>query len=140
MVQGIIDSHPFQTVLEPDGKGSHFFVLDNEMQKILKKKSGDTVMLEIQPTKDWIEPEIPNDLAKALESNPLAKKTWLDITPMARWDWIRWIRSTKNPETRKLRIKKTFSKFKDGKRSPCCFNRSACTFLEVSNKGILLDS
>lgn len=140
MVKGAINNLPFQTVLEPDGQGSHWFIVDKDMQKRIKANTGDTVKLSIEPTKEWIEPKIPTDLEKALAGNPTASKTWEDITPMARWDWIRWIRSTNNPETRRIRIEKTFSKFKDGKRSPCCFNRAACTMPEVSNKGILLTS
>jgi hypothetical protein len=140
MVKGTINDKPFQSALEPDGKKSHWFLITAEMSKEIKAKAGDSVKLAIEPTKDWPEPEIPNDLKKALATNTLASKTWKDITPMSRWDWIRWIRSTNNPETRALRIEKTFSKFKSGKRSPCCFNRSACTVMEVSNRGVLLEA
>lgn len=138
MVKGNINNHDFQTVLEPDGRGSHWFFISKDSLKSIKVKVGDTVSVSIEASKDWIEPEIPSDLKKALDDNPVAKKTWEDITPMARWDWIRWIRSTNNPETRKIRIEKTFSKFVSGKRSPCCFNRSMCTYPEVCKNGTML--
>ncbi len=132
MVKGTINGTPFQHPLEPDGKGSHWL-------KVTKGQPGDTVKVEMEPIKEWPEPEVPEDLHKALKATPEAYKTWMDITPMARWDWIRWIRSTKNPETRKKRIEVTFSKFKNGKRRPCCFNRTECTIPDVSHKGILLE-
>jgi hypothetical protein len=36
----------------------------------------------------------------------------LDITPLARWDWIRWIGATRNPDTRAIRIEKALSKLR----------------------------
>ena len=49
---------------------------------------------------------------KSLNKNAL--DLWSDITPLARWDWIRWINGTKNPDTRKIRIDKTRKKIKIG--------------------------
>ena len=139
MVEGTINGFRFQAALEPDGKGSHWFRVDKTMLEAAKADAGDTITLVIEPTKEWSEPEVPEDLKKALSATPQAYTSWKDITPMARWDWIRWIRSTKNPETRKLRIEKTFSKFKDGIRRPCCFNRTICTEPYVSHNGVLLE-
>ncbi|EKD90957.1 MAG: protein of unknown function DUF1905 [uncultured bacterium] len=139
MVNGNLNNSSFQAPLEPDGKGSHWLKVDESMQKAAKADVGDTVKLEIEPTKQWPEPVVPKDLKEALAAAPQAHKLWMDITPMARWDWIRWIGATKNPETRKRRIDVTFSKFKAGKRRPCCFNRTQCTVPDVSNNGVLLE-
>lgn len=140
MVKGTINGQHFESALEPDGKGSHWLKVDKTRRKTAHIALGDTVTLAIEQTNEWPEPTVPEDLSKALTSNPEAYALWKDITPMARWDWIRWIRSTKNPETRKIRIEKTFSKFKDGKRRPCCFNRTMCTDPSVSKNGILLEA
>jgi hypothetical protein len=140
MVEGTINGYRFQRELEPDGRGSHWLQLDKTMQDGARAKVGSSVELEIEPSKEWPEPIIPSDLKEALDHSPKAKRIWMDITPLARWDWIRWIRSTKNPETRKIRIAKTFSKFESGIRRPCCFNRTECTVPEVANKGVLLES
>jgi hypothetical protein len=44
---------------------------------------------------------VPADLRKALAvALPGARKVWLDITPIARRDWIHWIASAKQAETR----------------------------------------
>jgi len=138
MVEGTINNIHFQTALEPDGKGSHWFKIDARLLKGAKAKPGDIVKVSIEPTSEWPEPQIPTDLKKALDENPKARKTWASITPMARWDWIQWINSTKNPQTREIRIQKTFSKFNSGIRRPCCFNRTMCTDPTVSNGGILI--
>ena len=139
MVEGTINDFRFQAALEPDGRGSHWFRLDKALCKAANAAAGDTVTLAIEPIEEWSEPKIPEDLKSALLSAPEAYKVWMDITPMARWDWIRWIRSTSNPETRKKRIVVACSKLKSGMRRPCCFNRSMCTEPEVSKNGVLLD-
>jgi len=139
MVAGTINDFRFQTALEPDGKGSHWFKLDKTMRKTVGADVGDTVMLAIEPVKEWPEPNVPADLKKALAVVPQAHTLWMEITPMARWDWIRWIGSTKQPETRKRRIETALSKLQDGDRRPCCFNRTVCTEPYVSNNGVLLE-
>lgn len=72
----------------------------------------------------------------ALEASNLHSR-WAEITTKARWDWIRWIRSTANPKTRQHRIEVTCSKLASDKNRPCCFDRSRCTVLEVSKNGVL---
>ena len=139
MVQGTINGHHFQAALEPDGKRSHWFRVDEAMSIGAHVNVGDTVELVIEPVAEWPEPTVPADLKKALVSSPLAQSLWKDITPMARWDWIRWTRGTKNPETREHRIKVALSKLKSGDRRPCCFNRTVCTEPYVSNNGVLLE-
>ena len=139
MVNGTINGSHIQAALEPDGKGSHWFRVDTTMLQAAKAGAGDTVTMAIEPTKEWSEPEIPADLKSALTNNPQVYKQWMDITPMARWEWIRWIRATKQPETRKRRIEVACSKLNNGARRPCCFNSSLCTEPDVSKNGVLID-
>ncbi len=132
MAEGTLNGAPFQFPLEPDGKGSHWF----EPGK--KLRAGDTVKLEMRAIEEWPEPKVPADLKKALADNPAALEVWMDTTPMARWDWIRSIRSTNNPDTRKKRILVACDKLRKGSKRQCCFNRSMCTDPEVSKAGVLL--
>lgn len=139
MVKGTMNGFPFQAALEPDGKGSHWFRIDKALLEGANASAGDTVTLEIEPTKEWIEPEIPEDLKKALSTAPKAQTLWMDITPNAHWEWIRWIRATKQPETRARRIEVALSKLNAGMRRPCCFNRNICSEPYVSHNWILLE-
>ncbi|MBI2356794.1 DUF1905 domain-containing protein [Candidatus Dojkabacteria bacterium] len=139
MTEGTINGFRFQTALEPDGKGSHWFKVDKVMREAAKAKVGDTVEVVLEQSRDWSEPKVPLDLKEALASDSKAYATWIDITPFARWEWIRWIRATKNPQTRQKRILVACSKLRSGDRRPCCFNSSQCTVPYVSNNGILME-
>lgn len=136
MVEGTINGSHFQAPLEPDGKGSHWFYLEKSMPA----SAGKGAELSIEPMEKWPDPAMPADWKKALAANPQQQKLWNEITPMARWDWIRWIRMSANPDTRKKHIDVALSKMKAGERRPCCFNRSACTEPEVAKGGVLLPS
>lgn len=139
IVEGTFNGFRFQAVFEPDGKGSHWFKVDKIMREATGTDAGDTVTLTIEPAREWPEPKLPTDLKNALEATPQTHTLWRAITPMARWDWIRWIGSTKQPETRRRRIEKAVAMLKSGKRRPCCFNRTLCTDPYVSNNGMLLE-
>jgi hypothetical protein len=139
MVEGTINGFRFQAALEPDGKGSHWLRVDETIREAAGADAGETVMLAIEPAKEWTEPPVPEDLKSALAADPQAHTLWMDCTTMARWDWIRWISATAQPETRRRRIEVACSKLRSGMRRPCCFNRSLCTEPYVSKNGVLLE-
>ena len=137
-VQGTINGQAFQTVLEPDGAGGHWMRVEEELQHSAGSRTGDTARLEVEPTKDWPEPHVPQDLEAALARAPQEiQDVWKDITPMARWEWVRWVNATNNPDTRKRRVDVSISKMSSGKRRPCCFNLSACTDPQLARSGRL---
>ena len=138
LADGTVNGVHFHTALEPDGKGSHWLNIDSRLLKATKAKAGDTVSVSLEQSNDWPEPDIPADLQAALTADKEANAVWTDITPMARWDWIRWVRATNNPDTRKKHVVVALSKMKHGTRRPCCFNRSMCTDFSVSKNGVLL--
>ena len=137
MVEGAINGSPFQAPLEPNGKGSHWFRVDESMRDAAGADTGDTVTLVMEPAKEWPEPAAPADLKNALAAVPQAYALWMTITPKAQWDWIRWIRATNQPATRRRRIEVACSKLTAGARRPCCFNRNLCTDPYRSHNGVL---
>jgi hypothetical protein len=140
-VHGTINSHEFETVLEPDGQSGHWLAIDGKLQQAAALTAGDTATLEIQPLKDWPEPNLPQDLDSALANAPQKiQDLWKAITPMARWEWVRWVNATPNPDTRKRRVEVSISKMKNGKRRPCCFNLAACTDPNLSKNGRLVEA
>jgi len=139
MAEGTVNNAPFKSPLEPDGKLSHWFEPDKALLKAAHAVAGDTVEVTLQAVKDWVEPEVPTDLKQAIAADPATRALWPEITPLARWEWIRWTRSTLNPDTRAHRIEVAISKMNAGERRPCCWNRNWCTDPTVSKSGILLD-
>jgi len=140
-VQGTINGHGFQTVLEPDGYFGHWMRIDGKLQQTAALGAGDTATLEIETLEHWPEPNVPQDLETALAAAPQKiQDLWKAITPMARWEWVRWLNATQNPDTRKRRVEVSISKMKSGKRRPCCFNLAACTDPNLSKNSRLIES
>jgi hypothetical protein len=138
-VRGTINGHRFQTVLEPDGNFGHWMRIDRKLQKGAALSAGDNAALEIESVEEWPEPSVPQDLKTALAAAPQKiQDLWKEITPMARWEWVRWVNATPNPDTRKRRVEVSISKMKGGKRRPCCFNLAACTDPNLSKNGRLV--
>jgi hypothetical protein len=137
-VRGTINGHEFHTVLEPDGYFGHWIKINPSLQRAAALSAGDAATLEIETLKDWPEPNVPQDLETALATAPQEiQDLWKDITPMARWEWVRWVNATRNPDTRRRRVEVSISKMQDGKRRPCCFNLAACTDPNLSKNGRL---
>jgi len=121
MVEGTINGFPFRAALETAGKGSYWLKADKAMRDAAGADVGDTVAVEITRVGEEPETRAPIDLRKALAAAPLAQAFWAQITPMARRDWILWISSAKQEETRSNRIEKACSMLASGKRRVCCF-------------------
>lgn len=125
-------------VIDPDGRRGHWIDLENEHVPNINAEQGQRVTLKMQPSAAWPETSIPEDLAEALDEATDLDATWTSLTPMARWEWVRWVRSTKNPDTRARRVEVSISKLRDGKRRPCCFDLSSCTTPELAKSGKLI--
>jgi hypothetical protein len=139
-VHGTLNRRAFQTVLEPDGSGGHWMRVDAKLERTARVSAGDTVRLDIEPSEDWPEPTMPQDLKTALTAAPQKiQDLWKGITPMARWEWVRWVNATGNRDTRKRRVEVSISKMNSGKRRPCCFNLAACTDPDLSRNGRLVE-
>lgn len=64
---------------------------------------------------------IPADMRQMLMSSAKAHKTWEDITPIARNEWVCWVTMAKKDETRKKRLKQAKENLAEGQRRPCCW-------------------
>jgi hypothetical protein len=65
--------------------------------------------------------KLPADLREALIANSTALAAWLDITPLARNEFICWVEDAKQEVTRKRRIRRTQEELEEGQRRPCCW-------------------
>jgi hypothetical protein len=139
-VRATVSGHACQAVAEPDGESGRWVRIGAGQQRSAALRGGDTAQVELVPLGDWPEPAVPRDLQAALAAAPdKIQELWKDITPMARWEWVRWVNATRNPGTRQRRAEVSISKMRSGKRRPCCFNLAACTGPDLSKNGKLID-
>ena len=75
---------------------------------------------------------VPQDLRKALVESKSAHKLWLEVTPLARNEWICWITSPVQDATRARRVQVGISKLNSGMRRPCCW--TGCPHRERTGK------
>jgi hypothetical protein len=135
-----VDGHEFDTVVEPDGRRGHWVRVDADVRRAAGVEAGDMVTMTLEVAHEWPEPDVPDDLAGALSGAPeRIREVWDDITPMARWEWVRWVQATRNPDTRARRVEVSIDKMDHGKRRPCCFDLSSCTDPELARSGKLRD-
>jgi uncharacterized protein YdeI (YjbR/CyaY-like superfamily) len=76
--------------------------------------------------------DLPADLAAGLAAGDTARAAWLDITPLARNEFICWVEDAKKPETRERRIRRTREELEEGMRRPCCW--PGCTHRERTGR------
>lgn len=136
MANCTINKIDFLVPLEPDGKGSHWFEVNSNLCNDLNLVIGRNITVQLELVDEWPEPVIPDDMMDAIKSAGLIPQ-WNEVTTKAKWDWLRWIRSTNNLSTRNKRIQVACSKLEKGDKRPCCFDRSRCTIMDVSKTGVL---
>jgi uncharacterized protein YdeI (YjbR/CyaY-like superfamily) len=76
--------------------------------------------------------ELPADLREGLGSSKEALAAWLDITPLARNEFICWVEDAKQEATRERRIRRTREELEEGMRRPCCW--PGCSHRERNGK------
>lgn len=119
-----IYGYAFEALLEPDGKKSHWLRIDKEQLELSGAVIGVDALFEIVAVDKEPEPELPADLANALQASSEAQTTWHATTTIARLDWIHWITSAKQQKTRLKRIDDACNMLAAGKKRVCCFDPS----------------
>jgi uncharacterized protein YdeI (YjbR/CyaY-like superfamily) len=75
-----------------------------------------------KPVKEEPKLIVPADLRNALAADASVEAMWNDLTPLAQWDFIHWVDTAKQQETRTRRIERTCDMLLTGKRRPCCYS------------------
>lgn len=65
--------------------------------------------------------DLPDDLRGELGAHADALAAWLDITPLARNEFICWVEDAKKDQTRARRVRRTREELQEGMRRPCCW-------------------
>ena len=121
IVEGIINCYPFRMALESDGEEGHWLKVSEALREAAGAEIGEAVTVEITRVGEEAETRVPKEFSDALAKVPRAEAVWEKITPLARRDWILWIITAKQLETRASRIEKACDMLASGKRRVCCF-------------------
>ena len=129
-----------RTVLEPDGLKGHWLKVDQDLQRAADIAAGDSVRVASNDPRLARTGRASRPRAALTASPQEIRDSWNDITPMARWEWVRWVNATANPATRQRRVEVSISKMDSGKRRPCCFDLASCTDPVLAKSGKLRGS
>ena len=121
LMEGIFNALPFRASIKSDTKGGYSLELDKIGYKPKNMGPDDMATIEITRVGNEVETRMPADFQKVLDAFPKALATWTNITPLARRDWIFWMITAKQSETRERRIEKACDMLSSGKHRVCCF-------------------
>ena len=105
-VRGTINKYPFRSSIF-SMKGKHFIPVNRQLREGARAVAGDTVSVTLERDD---EPRIitpPEDLARALKSNPQALAAWDRLSYTHKKEFALVVEEAKRPETRQRRIEKT---------------------------------
>ena len=123
-VTGTLGGHDFNATLEPDGEDGHWLKVPRALHETAGVDAGEHVAVMVRAVDKEPEPRVPADLRAALDAIPAAKAQWSAITPVARRDFVQWVTTARQAETRARRIRNGCDMLAAGKRRVCCFDRS----------------
>ena len=121
MVEGVINGFPFRAPIESNGKSTPTLKISKALRVAAGANAGEVVVVELTRVGDEPEVRVPSDFLAALKTAGKARELWAEITPMARREWIRWLISPKQAETRDRHVEAACDMLAKGKRRPCCF-------------------
>jgi len=115
-VTGLINSVPYESSIFPMGDGTHFMHINKTQQKQAGVSVGALMTVSMEAAIANNELDVPSDLLDFLRENPQALAEFEKRTHAFKKEYISWIESAKQPETRLRRIKRAVAKIAAGRR------------------------
>ena len=115
-VKGTINGFDFRSSIFPMGDGTHFMMVNKTMQKGANIKSGDAVQVVLEKDTVPRSLQVPKDIKDALAENGEAKTCFEKMSYSHKKEYVDWIDSSKQEETRARRIEKALTMLATGKR------------------------
>ncbi|MBU0508564.1 YdeI/OmpD-associated family protein [bacterium] len=104
-VKATFDGEPYRGSIFPYG-GVHLLLVLKAIRQKLDKDVGDSVRVTLELDTQTREVKLPDDFRKALGKNKKAKTVFEDFSYNHRREYVMWIESAKQAETRARRIAK----------------------------------
>ena len=111
----MINGYPFRSTALPMGDGTHYLVVGKELRDHITAKQGDTVKVELEVDTAERTVDIPEELMQALAGHPPAAEAFEKMTYSHKKEWVNWILSARQAETRLRRAKKAANLIAQGK-------------------------
>ncbi len=116
-VKATIDGEPYQGTLVRMGGPCHMLIVLKHIRLKIGKGPGDPVDVVVEEDLDPRVVEIPDDLAKALGSQPRARQFFDGLPYTNQKEYVQWIVDAKREETRAIRVSKAVAMLRNGKKS-----------------------
>lgn len=100
VVQGLLGT---TTALRRKDGGYRVFV-NVSLRELSDLEAGSKVNVRVEPTSELSEPEIPEDLERALARRKTNRSAWTALTLRQRRDFVRYLEEAKGTDTRKKRL------------------------------------
>jgi len=114
-VKGTINGYPYRSTALPMGDGTHYLVVGRDIRDHVHATEGDTIKVIMELDTEERQVEIPEVLQNAMKSHPNAVEAFDRMTYSHKKEWINWILSAKQVETRQRRAEKAIATFSQGK-------------------------
>jgi len=114
-VKGTINGYPYRTTALPKGDGTHYLVVGKEIREQIQSAQGDTVRVTLKMDSEERKVDIPEELRQALVNEPQAAEAFARMTYSHQKEWVTWILSAKQAETRQRRIVKAIAQIAQGR-------------------------
>jgi hypothetical protein len=124
MAQISVGDATFSAQMEPDGQLGHWFKIPADVMKSEKLRAGEKVDFALSTLPTQPDPSLPPSFSKLLKSSEAARSTWEQTTTLAKIDWVHWLESAKQAETKRKRELDAIDMLAHGKKRVCCFDPS----------------
>ncbi|MBI5231070.1 MAG: DUF1905 domain-containing protein [Coriobacteriales bacterium] len=115
-IRGTLDGKPFKATANPSRDGMHEITLNRQMREAHGIDSEREVRLEFEVLSEPIlDLDVPDDLARALEGDAGARRTWDRIPPSHQKEFIFYLDEVKRESTRAARLAKSLGVLRRGR-------------------------
>lgn len=115
-IKCMIEGHAYKGSIAAMGGGRHVLGVLKKIREAANKKPGDEIHIILARDTDERTVEIPEDLQKLLAENAIAQTNFQKFSYTSQKEYVRWITSTKKPETRQNRLEKAMEMISAGKK------------------------
>ena len=93
----------FRTSLFPTGKGTHFMMVNKQMQRGAGVRPGMTALFRMEPDREERVVRVPGEMERALKQSKRLEKYYGSLNYSTRREISKWVGNAKQAETRRRR-------------------------------------